>query len=91
MPGDNTVHSHSVDSVHSRVAALAIAQSELGESARIIRAIHPLGGDYGYDVERFNTDHTYPGCKMGRYPGSDMTVCGTHGAYVLHGIPEILR
>jgi hypothetical protein len=91
LPDSQTVLSHSVDASYSRVDALAIAERELAAGARIIRAVHPLGGSYGNDVVRFNRDHAYPNCKMGRYPGSDVTECDTHGAYVVHGVPAILR
>jgi hypothetical protein len=89
--GSADILSFAVDATHSRVDALAIAKAALGTDASIIRAVHPLGGNYGEDVDRFNADHRYPTCKMGRYPGSDTTECDTHGAYVSHGIPVILR
>lgn len=48
--------------------------------------------DYGYDVPAFNSAHAYnQGCRLGRTVGSDTTECDTHGAYVSHGVPIILR
>jgi hypothetical protein len=48
--------------------------------------------DYGTDVERFNTEHNVKnGCRLGRTVGSDITECDTHGAWVEHGVPRLLR
>jgi hypothetical protein len=48
--------------------------------------------DYGTDVERFNAEHNWKlGCKLGRTVGSDRTECGTHHAWVKHGVPTLLR
>lgn len=89
---DGSLDSFAVNPAHSVAEALAIAKAALGPDYRIIRAIHPIGGDYGYDVDRFNADHDYlRGCRMSRTVGSDTTECGTHSAYVSHGVPIILR
>lgn len=48
--------------------------------------------DFGYDVPAFNRAHGWEhGCQLGRTVGSDTTMCDTHGAYVSHGIPVLLR
>lgn len=48
--------------------------------------------DYGHDVQRFNSDHNWlNGCELARTPGSSVTECDTHHAYVSHDVPELLR
>ena len=48
--------------------------------------------DYGTDVSAFNRNHNSGnGCALARTAGSDYTECDTHGAYVKHDVPVILR
>jgi hypothetical protein len=61
-------------------------------AAAALRVLRPMLGSYGGDVDRFNAEHgVKQGCSLGRVVGSDVTECQTHGAWVSHGVPSLLR